>query len=264
MFTSRYLIKFRYCLSHYNRLTANQNTVTTAALSTLCIRQPPTQSIIPSCYQIRYYAKGKDKKKEKPSAKKNIEINEEFIKQHVNIDQFNTQMQKSLDVMKEDFIKFLSLRSTTGSIENIKINFEGKQYELQEIAQIVRKNPKTVVVNMIGFPQMIMVALTAIQKCGLNLNPQQDGTTIYIPVPKVTKEHREMLAKNAKAIFVKHRDGIKDVQNNTIKKLKKQSDVSQDDSMIIQNQLKAITDKYLQQAEKLLETKQSELLGGKS
>lgn len=66
----------------------------------------------------------------------------------------------------------------------IRVNLDGKDHTLQELAQIVRKNPKTIILNMSVFPQAIPVVLKALQKSGMNLNPQQDGTTIYIPVPK--------------------------------------------------------------------------------
>lgn len=71
-----------------------------------------------------------------------------------------------------------------GSIESIPVKVDGKEHTLQEIAQIVRKNPKLIVVNMAAFPQVIPVALKAISNSGLNLSPQQEGTTLYIPVPK--------------------------------------------------------------------------------
>lgn len=54
-----------------------------------------------------------------------------------------------------------------------------------ELGQVIRKNPKTVIVNMIGFPQAIPSVLKAIADSGMNLNPQQDGTTLFIPVPKL-------------------------------------------------------------------------------
>jgi ribosome recycling factor len=72
----------------------------------------------------------------------------------------------------------------TGSVETLTVSFEGKEYELQELAQIVRKNPKTIVINMTAFPQAIQAALQSIEKSGMNLNPQQDGTTLFIPIPK--------------------------------------------------------------------------------
>lgn len=209
----------------------------------------------------RYYAKGKDKKKDKKNVK--IEINEHLLSSAIDLNVLNNQYQKSLDTMKEEFIKNLSLRSTTGSIETLRVPVDGKDHELQELAQIIRKNPKTIVVNMISFPQAIPSVLTALQKSGMNLNPQQDGTTIFIPVPKVTREHRENLAKGAKTLFVKCKDAIKDTQNNTIKKVKNRSELAKDDVFNIQNQITALADTYIKQAEKILESKNAELLGGK-
>lgn len=210
--------------------------------------------------QKRFYAKGKDKKREQKKPTK-VEINEEFLRNYVNIDSIIQQMQKSLDVMKDEYIKNVSLRSTTGSIESLIVTVDGKEHELQELAQIIRKDPKTVVINMINFPQTIPDVLTAIRKSGMNLNPQQDGTTLFIPVPKVTKEHREGLAKNAKALFIKCRDSVKDAQNNAIKKLKKTEKVPEDDMYSCQAQITALADKTIAEAQILLDTKQAELLG---
>lgn len=214
---------------------------------------------------VRYYAKNKDKQKENAKNKGiklvRAELPDEQLKEFFNVDALNEQMQKSINTMKDEFIKNLSLRSTTGSIETLKISWDGKEHEIQELAQIVRKNPKTIVINMLAFPQMIPAVLTALEKSGMNLNPQQDGTTLFIPIPKITKEHRENLSKSAKALFIKCRDSIKDNQNKIIKKIKSQTDISKDDSFSIQTQIIKIADKYIAEAEKLLIIKQGELMG---
>lgn len=211
----------------------------------------------------RDYAKGKDKKKEKGGKGKpgKVEINEQQLREILNFDGLNSQMQKSVMQMKEDFVKHLSLRSTSGAIDTLRIKVDGQEHELQELAQISRKNPKTIIVNMIGFPQTIPDVLKAIEKSGMNLNPQQDGTTLFIPIPKVTKEHRENLSKNAKALFVKYRDAIRGVQNEHIRKLKKQPELGKDDAFAAQAQITAIADRFISEADKLLASKQKELLG---
>ena len=93
-------------------------------------------------------------------------------------------MLKSIENLQNDYIAHLSLRSTTGSMEKIKVHFEGDDYPLEELAQISRKNPKNIIVNMSAFPTAIPATLEALQKSGMNLNPQQDGTTLFIPIPK--------------------------------------------------------------------------------
>lgn len=211
----------------------------------------------------RNYAKGKDKGKEKGKKPVKVEINEEQIGAVVNLEKLRTQMDKALTTMKDEFVKNLSLRSTTGAIETLKVNADGKEYELQEIGQVIRKNPKTIVINLLGFPQLIPQVIATLNKSGMNLNPQQDGTTVFIPVPKITKEHRENLAKNAKALFIKCRDSLKDVQNNHVKKLKGNKEISSDLNHQVQQQIVAIAEQHIAEADKLLQVKQAELLASK-
>ncbi|XP_030372899.1 ribosome-recycling factor, mitochondrial [Scaptodrosophila lebanonensis] len=246
------------------RTCAWQLKTVSAALQQQVAAQPTTTATAALwLQQARCYAKGKDKKKEKSGKGKpaKVEINEQQLREIINLDSLNTQMQKSVQQMKDDFIKHLSLRSTSGAIDTLRIKVDGTEHELQELAQISRKNPKTIIVNMIAFPQTIPDVLKALEKSGMNLNPQQDGTTLFIPIPKVTKEHRENLSKNAKALFIKYRDAIRDVQNSQIRKLKKQADIGKDDAFAAQNQIAAIADQYIAEADKLLASKQKELLG---
>lgn len=209
---------------------------------------------------FRNYAKSKDKGKDKKKAVK-VEINLTQMSELVNVDKLKERCNDAIEKMKDDFAKNLSLRSTTGSIESLPVKFESKDYELQELAQIVRKNPKTIVLNFASFPQVIPDALKAIANSGLNLNPQQDGTTLYIPVPKVTKEHRESLAKNAKALYIKCRDVVKDIQNDYIKKVKKQNGVSEDLVFNVTKQITVMCEEFQNQAKNIYEAKHNELVG---
>ncbi|KAH9644715.1 hypothetical protein HF086_003820 [Spodoptera exigua] len=210
---------------------------------------------------VRNYAKSKDKGKDKKGKGGKVEVNIAAISEVVPVDKMKERCNAAIERMKEDFAKNLSLRSTTGSMESLMVKFEGKDYELQELAQIVRKNPKTIVINFSSFPQAIPNALKALQGSGLNLNPQQDGTTLYVPVPKVTKEHREALAKNAKALYIKCRDSVKDVQADFIKKVKKQSSISEDLAFNVSKQINAICEEYQNEAKHIYDVKHNELVG---
>ncbi|CAG9788438.1 unnamed protein product [Diatraea saccharalis] len=210
---------------------------------------------------IRTYAKSKDRGKDKKDKGLKVQVDPMLMSELIPVDKMKERCIATIDRMKEDYAKNLSLRSTTGSIESLIVKFEGKDHELQELAQIIRKNPKTMVINFASFPQAIPHALKAIHSSGLNLNPQQDGTTLYVPVPKVTKEHREALAKNAKALYIKCRDALKDVQNDFIKKAKKHTSVSEDLVFSVTKQIIAFCDEYQSKAKNIYETKHNELVG---
>jgi ribosome recycling factor len=74
--------------------------------------------------------------------------------------------------------------------------------------------------------------------------------TITLVCFRVTKEHRENLAKNAKALFIKCRDSIRDVQNKYVKTVKNNSTISQDLSHNIQDQVSHICVNWTRSAEK--------------
>lgn len=70
------------------------------------------------------------------------------------------------------------------------------------------------------------------------------------------------MVKGAKAHCVKCKDRLRDIQNKYIKTLKKnQSNVSDDIIHSAQEQVVAITETYMDEAEKILIAKQNELLG---
>lgn len=212
---------------------------------------------------IRSYAKSKDKGKNKKGKGGKVDINPAMISELLPIDKLKSRCQNAIEKMKDDYAKNLTLRSTTGAIDTLQVKYDGKDYELQELAQIVRKNPKTLVINFSSFPQVIPDVLKAIHSSGLNLNPQQDGTTLYVPVPKVTKEHREILAKNAKALFIQCRDAVKEIQNDYIKKNKKQTGVSEDLVFDVNKQITALCGEYINEARNIFDAKHNELIGNK-
>lgn len=128
-------------------------------------------------------AKGREKgeKKKKVGKAQNIDLNQ--IQEVLDVNKYTSQMEYAIDELKNHFIKHLTLRSSIGSIDQVAVEFEGEEYLLQDLVQIVTK-PKMVVLQITTFPQAIPQILDALSKSGMNLNPQQDGTTLFIPIPK--------------------------------------------------------------------------------
>ena len=79
---------------------------------------------------------------------------------------------------------------------------------------------------------------------------------------RVTKEYRESLAKNAKTLFQKCKDNSRDIQNRYIREVKKkEKEVSSDLAHSVQLQIHAMTEQFVNEAEKIMIEKQNELLG---
>lgn len=125
----------------------------------------------------------------------------------------------------------------------------------------MQKSPQLLMISVSATPQYSVHVKTAITSSGLNVNPQQEGTTFYVPVPRITHEHREMLAKNAKAICDKTKDKLRHIQNNYDRELKKAKHTQSLDLIYkLHDTILATTKVYMEKAHGIMETKQQELL----
>ena len=174
-----------------------------------------------------------------------------------------TQYDKLLVELRELYAKQIQLRTSSLAFEELSVSLppNNKAHQLKELTQIIQKSPQMFMIDLARHAQYIPNVLEAIQKSGLNINPQQDGTTLYLPTPKVTREHREELAKNAKKladqIVVKMRDAYSKAHRN----LKKQEKTMSRDLMVdLDANLKHRLDGYISQVEKIRTEKQKELL----
>ena len=135
---------------------------------------------------------------------------------------------------------------------------------MNEIASLSKKDPKKVIIDASAFPQAATNIMTAIRDSGMNLNPQQEGLTIYVPIPKVTKEFREKLAAGAKKKLTESKDSFRKVQNKFIKKVSESElsgDVSKDDARAASDAIKSITDNFMSLSDQLCANKCKDILG---
>ena len=99
----------------------------------------------------------------------------------------------------------------------------------------------------------------------LNLNPQQEGTRIYVAIPKVTRETRETLVKSARNKMNETKIELRDIQNKYIKNVDNmekagKSSIPKDNFAAVKNVLMAIEQNFLQIAESDTVKKQKDLL----
>ena len=114
---------------------------------------------------------------------------------------------------------------------------------------------------MAATPQYLVQVKAAIASSGLNVNVQQDGTTLFVPIPRITREHRESLAKNAKTLSDKAKERLRNIQNNFARDLKKRKDDFSQDLIFSTNEtILTTTRRYVEKVEEILQAKRHELL----
>ena len=162
-----------------------------------------------------------------------------------------------------NYLQCLFLKRSAAAIDELPIQFEGDTFLLREIADISKKDPKKVIIDTSAIPQATKIVMTTLEsKTSMNLNPQQDGTKIYVPVPKVTKEVRQNLAKSAKVMQNKTIVKLKETCNMHISKMDNTtiSSISEDQVKEINSALRLIQDHFVTLTKEMAHQKEQDLL----
>ncbi|GAV02007.1 hypothetical protein RvY_12625 [Ramazzottius varieornatus] len=166
-----------------------------------------------------------------------------------------------VEEFRDTLQKQFSLRTSAASFDTISVELDGKKLPLNNIAQITFKTPQLIMINLASTPTYVQPVVAALNSSGLNLNPQIEGHVIYLPVPKVSREHRETVSKNAKTALNKFKERIRAVQNGYVKEAKNSVSASEDLIHNVVTKLMQLSDKYGKDLEALLAAKQKDLLG---
>ena len=173
------------------------------------------------------------------------------------------ELQAGVENLKSSYMHQFNVRSST-SLDELPVMLEGDKYPLNEIAAISKKDPKKLIIDASAFPQAAPNIMASIRESGMNLNPQQDGLTIFVPIPKVTKEFREKLAAGARKKLNDCKDELRSIQNKyakSVSEMELSGEVSKDDARAAIDLIKVITDNFLSAGDQLLVSKTKEVMG---
>lgn len=194
--------------------------------------------------------------------KPKIVLKDDEMAEVIDVELLDAQLQAIVEGLKDSYIKTLNVRSGVG-IESLEVTFEEEVHPMKELATISRKGANLIVLNFGALPDALKPAEEAILKSGMNVNPQIEGHTIYLQLPKVTREHREQLAKSAKLLFNKAKDEASKVYGTYSRDAKKKSSIGVSEDLIfnVTENIKYRVDNCVAECEALLGSKTKELLG---
>ncbi|XP_010773342.1 ribosome-recycling factor, mitochondrial [Notothenia coriiceps] len=209
----------------------------------------------------RLYATKKAKAKAKGQSAK-VNINSALVEDIISLDELKGEMTAVLNALKDDFTRNLSIRTQSGALDHIVVTTQDGKFPLNQLGQVSMKSPQLIMVNMSSFPEATAAAARALRESSMNLNPEVDGTIIKVPVPKVTREHRENLAKLAKQFGNKAKDSLRKVRSNAVTQVKKTKDAQSEDTLrLVEKQIQQMADNMALDIDKQLAAKTKELLG---
>ena len=171
------------------------------------------------------------------------------------------RMEKSIQYTREEMGRIRTGKATPSLLDPVKIDYYGTQTPLNQLAGINAPEPRLLVI-MPYDKNLLETIEKAIFASDLGLTPQNDGKVIRLPIPMLTSERREELIKVVKRIAEEGRISIRNVRrdaNDQIKKSEKASDISEDESHRMQDKVQELTDKNIEELDKILRLREDEI-----
>ena len=172
------------------------------------------------------------------------------------------KMQKSLESLKNDLAKVRTGRAHTGLLDHVMVDYYGSLVAVNQVANVNLGDARTIHVQPFE-KSMIGKVEKAIRDCDLGLNPATNGDLIRVPMPMLTEERRRDMAKIVRGEAESAKVAIRNVRrdaNDTLKKLIKDKEISEDDERRTQDEVQKMTDKAVLEVDRLLQKKEIDLM----
>ena len=180
----------------------------------------------------------------------------------VDFTEYSKRMDKSLVHLAEEFDAVRAGRANPKVLDRITVEYYGSETPLNGVASISSPDARTLIVQ-----PWDTSLLTAIQKAilssELGINPQNDGKLIRLIFPQLTEERRKELTKQVKKYAEEAKVAMRNIRRDGmdyVKKLKKDSQITEDEQKKAEKDLQDMLDKFIKKVDETLAAKEKELM----
>jgi len=178
------------------------------------------------------------------------------------IEDARQRMHASVEAVQRDLTAMRTGRASLAMIDGIRVDYYGTPTPLNQVGNL--SIPDATLITLQPWDMSLLGAIEkAIRSAGLDLNPQNDGKVIRIPVPSLTEERRKLLVKNAHKQAEEGRVAIRNVRRDTndhLKKMLKDKAISEDDEKHAMAEVQKLTDHSIEQVNELLKKKEADIM----
>lgn len=172
------------------------------------------------------------------------------------------RMSKAVTAFSQGLKKLRTGRAHTSLLEHIQVDYYGSNVPLNQTANVAVEDARTLSVTP-WEPKMVQVIEKAIMTSDLGLTPVTAGTVIRVPLPALTEERRRDLARHIKHEAEQSKVVVRGVRRDVLadlKELLKDKEITEDDERKAQQSIQELTDRFVEQIERISEDKQKEIM----
>jgi ribosome recycling factor len=178
-----------------------------------------------------------------------------------DLNDLEKRMRSTIEVLKRELSGLRTGRASTHLLDPIMVTVYGAKMPLNQVATVSVPETRTISVQVWDKSNVSAVD-KAIREANLGLNPIVDGALLRLPIPMLTADRRNELAKLAHKYAENSRVAIRNVRRegmDLLKKLEKDGKISQDDHHKSSAKVQELTDRLIKEIDETLAVKEAEI-----
>ncbi|MEF3694816.1 MAG: ribosome recycling factor, partial [Candidatus Cloacimonadota bacterium] len=163
------------------------------------------------------------------------------------------KMQKSFESLLHQYSKVRTGRASAAILDDIRINYYGQPTPIKQMCNVSIPEARTIIVQPWDKTTLADIE-KAILAANLGITPENDGNVIRLPFQPLTEDKRKDIVKNLKKLAEDCRVAIRNIRrdsNELAKKMKKDSEISEDDEKKLLKELQDITDDWIKKIDEV-------------
>ena len=172
------------------------------------------------------------------------------------------KMKKTISVFEENLAEVRAGRANPNILNKVTVDYYGVPTPINQMAGVSVPEPRMIVIQPWDM-SMLKEIEKAINLAELGINPMNDGKVIRLTFPELTEERRKELVKDIKKKGEAAKVAVRNVRrdaNDTLKKMEKSTDITEDERKEGEEKIQKMTDKYVAKIDKSVENKSKEIM----
>lgn len=172
------------------------------------------------------------------------------------------KMEKCLDSLERDYKAVRAGRANPAVLDRISVEYYGCPTPLNQMAAISVPEPRVLMIQPWDASTLKDIE-RAINTSDIGINPSNDGKVIRLVFPQLNEERRKELVKEISKRAEEAKVAIRNIRRDAmddLKKLKKDSQITEDDQKDGEKELQEITDSYVKQTDEMEKKKEQEII----
>ncbi len=178
------------------------------------------------------------------------------------LNQYDEKMSKSVDALDSEYATIRAGRANPHILDKLKVDYYGTPTPFQQVANI--SVPEARMIQIQPWESSLIKEIEkAILNSDLGLTPNNDGKVVRLVFPELTEERRKELVKDVKKKAENAKVAVRNIRrdaNDALKKMNKDSEISEDELKQLEAEIQKLTDKYVAEIDKAMESKSSEIM----